>query len=125
MQSAQYLICFIIALPRSIDYTAYTSLINELPDQDNVVYFGLPANVERTLQKNTSQEIINQLQLLNRIESHSSGFSKDQWSSQLLPFLQIWKKLTTGNDLLQKKTVNSLNTDPIISFFDLVFYFLI
>ncbi|KAJ3270644.1 Cytoplasmic dynein 2 heavy chain 1 [Terramyces sp. JEL0728] len=106
-------------LPRSTDHTSYKQIINELPELDNVLTLGLPANIDRTLQSNTSQDIISKLQHLKRSAVHAQRFNKEKWTLQILPLLQLWKKLNTGNDLLQKKIASQPNGDPIISFFDL------
>jgi hypothetical protein len=40
---------------------AHISAIQQLSDNDKPAYFGLPANVERSWQRITSHEVINQL----------------------------------------------------------------
>lgn len=107
-------------MPRSVDIAAYKQIISDLPESDNVVLFGLPANIDRTLQSNSSQEIINQLLLLKNDDVRSQKFNKDQWSQQLLPFLQLWKKLNTSTDLSQIAVEIASTEDPIVTFFDLV-----
>ncbi|KAJ3309792.1 Cytoplasmic dynein 2 heavy chain 1 [Boothiomyces sp. JEL0838] len=111
--------CKLFVLPKSTDHTSYKQIINELPELDNVLTLGLPANIDRTLQNNTSQEIISKLQLLKRHAVHAQRFNKEKWTLQILPLLQLWKKLNTGTDLLQKKVTPQSNVDPIIAFFDL------
>ncbi|KAI8896032.1 dynein heavy chain and region D6 of dynein motor-domain-containing protein [Globomyces pollinis-pini] len=118
-RNATQKLCKSFSIPRSNEHAAYKQIIQELPENDNVVLFGLPANIDRTMQSNTSQEIISKLQLLTRDNVQTLRFNKDQWAQQLLPFLQLWKKLNTGSDILQKKLTIKSNLDPILSFFDL------
>jgi hypothetical protein len=40
---------------------AHMSAIQQLSDNDNPAYFGLPSNVDRSWQRITSHEVINQL----------------------------------------------------------------
>eukprot|EP00842_Homolaphlyctis_polyrhiza_P006526 jgi/Hompol1/6875/HPOL_005105-RA len=110
---------FCDALPRTSEHAAYRQIINELPENDNVSLFGLPANIDRTLQKLTSQVVIGQLKILRQEDVQQQRFDKEKWSQELLPFLQLWKKLNTGVDLLQKKVSVQADADPIIAFFDL------
>ena len=62
-------LCKGFSLPRSKDIEAYRAIINELPTNDNVVLFGLPANIDRTYQNNISQEIISKLQKMVFLKS--------------------------------------------------------
>ncbi|KAL2914266.1 hypothetical protein HK105_206212 [Polyrhizophydium stewartii] len=112
-------ICKTFALPRTNEHAAYRQIITELPESDNVVLFGLPANIDRTLQKLTSQSVIGQLKVLRQVDVQHQRFDRDKWSQELLPFLQLWKKLNTGVDLLQKKVVPQADADPVVAFFDL------
>ncbi|KAI9364365.1 dynein heavy chain and region D6 of dynein motor-domain-containing protein [Zopfochytrium polystomum] len=108
-----------INLPTLADHGAYISLINELPESETVTLFGLPANIDRGLQRNTSRNVLNQLKLMRSLDLQSERFDRERWSRELMPFLQLWKKLNTGNDLLQKKFPASDDTDPILSFLSL------
>ncbi|KAI8925894.1 dynein heavy chain and region D6 of dynein motor-domain-containing protein [Entophlyctis helioformis] len=112
-------ICKSFALPRTHEHAAYRQIVAELPENDNVALFGLPANIDRTLQRLTSQAVIGQLKILRQSDVQSHRFDKEKWSQELLPFLQLWKKLNTGIDLLQKKVTVQADADPIPAFFDL------
>jgi dynein heavy chain 2 len=115
-------LCKAFNLPRSNDIEAYVTLINDMPDVDNVTWMGLPANIDRAQQMNDSKTVLAQISTLMRPDSHSQLYNKDQWSQILVPFVQIWKKLMTGNDLLQKTIQLSNSNDPIVSFFELESY---
>ena len=45
-------------LPVSTDHARFINSIESLPDQENVTHYGLPANIDRTMQSNASQSII-------------------------------------------------------------------
>ncbi|KAB7504882.1 Cytoplasmic dynein 2 heavy chain 1, partial [Armadillidium nasatum] len=47
-----------INIPTTVNYQDYTQLISSLPDDDEPVYFGLPANIERSWQRIASSQVI-------------------------------------------------------------------
>jgi hypothetical protein len=54
--------------------------IQQLSDNDKPAYFGLPANVERSWQRITSHEVINQLKSkFTRSVHHESAVYTRQW----------------------------------------------
>ncbi|KAJ3307863.1 Cytoplasmic dynein 2 heavy chain 1, partial [Blyttiomyces sp. JEL0837] len=108
-----------INLPSLPDHPAFVETIVEIPESDTIAMYGLPANIDRAQQINTSKFVIDQLKTLRNLGMHASKFDKEKWSRELMPFLQLWKKLNTGNDLLQRKLSVSSETDPILSFFSL------
>ncbi|XJO78526.1 hypothetical protein BDV3_002952 [Batrachochytrium dendrobatidis] len=112
-------ICKNFVLPRTNEYAAYHQLITELPEIDNVELFGLPANIDRTLQKLTSQAVIEQLKTLRHVDVKQHKFNKDKWSQELMPLLQLWKKLNGSTNLLQKKLAVQSDADPIPAFFNM------
>jgi dynein heavy chain 2 len=101
-------------LPRSVEIAAFKEIISALPEIDNVTLFGLPANIDRTMQKNTSQSIISQLQLLHHNSHQSERFNKDQWNTQLIPFLQLWKNVHLFNIAYRWKRFNNQNNHSSI-----------
>jgi dynein heavy chain 2 len=63
-------------IPNSSKWSDYKALINNLPETDNAVHLGLPANIDRTIQKNYSRSTIfnlNQMVPEYNQESDSSG----------------------------------------------------
>lgn len=57
-------LCSSFNLPASNQHDAYKKIIHELPDSDEVTLFGLPANIDRTFQRNASEAIILKLREL-------------------------------------------------------------
>ncbi|KAJ3052007.1 hypothetical protein HK097_006986 [Rhizophlyctis rosea] len=108
-----------INLPTLAEHSGFMKIINELPETDNVSMFGLPANIDRTLQIDGTQAVITQLRILRQVDTQGQRFDKDRWSKELMPFLQLWKKLNTGNDLLQRKIAQSTDKEPVTTFLTL------
>ncbi|TPX62627.1 hypothetical protein PhCBS80983_g00247 [Powellomyces hirtus] len=108
-----------LSLPSTADHAAYQSLIMELPEIDNVTSFGLPANIDRTLQRNSSQMVIGQLKVLRQVDVQGQRFDKEKWTRELSPFLLLWRKLTTGSDLAQRKINQNPDANPITAFLEL------
>lgn len=48
-------------MPSSANYQDYVNVIENLLDFDKPTYFGLPSNIERSWQRSTSSQVINQL----------------------------------------------------------------
>ncbi|GLH06942.1 Uncharacterized protein GBIM_12528, partial [Gryllus bimaculatus] len=82
-----------IALPPSSNYRDFLTIVHQLSDKDQPAYFGLPANVERSWQRITSNEVIVQLRSLERPVEGSVRFDRDEWQKQLSPIMSLWKKL--------------------------------
>ncbi|KAI8621722.1 dynein heavy chain and region D6 of dynein motor-domain-containing protein [Chytriomyces sp. MP71] len=108
-----------IVLPTLSDHSEYVKLINELPEVDQMSIFGLPANIDRALQSLDSAAVISQIKVLRNFDIQSEKIDRERWSKELMPFLILWKKLNTGNDLIQKKVKSDSKVDPILSFLSL------
>ncbi|KAJ3130163.1 Cytoplasmic dynein 2 heavy chain 1 [Nowakowskiella sp. JEL0407] len=107
-----------ITLPNSVEHSAYLKLINELPENDNVTFFGLPENIDRAFQQSASSAVLAQFKVLKQMDSQDKKFEKEKWAKELMPFLQLWKKLNTGNDIIQKKIASKIDPDPLQHFFE-------
>ena len=53
-----------IVTPKTVDHGAYLNIIKNLPEIDVHFNYGLPANIDRAMQKEKSQAVITQLKLL-------------------------------------------------------------
>lgn len=109
-----------LTLPGTSDYAAYVKLIEELPENSTSA-IGLPENVDRALQQTSSAAVIEQLKILRQVDVQQLRFDKQKWIKELSPFLQVWKKLNTGVDILNKKVTQSADSDPLLSFLNLVY----
>lgn len=52
--------------PPGADFRSYSDLVASLPDDDKSAMFGLPANIERSYQRNSSAATVAQLRTLSR-----------------------------------------------------------
>ena len=81
----------------------YIRLIDSLPDADTPHLFGLPSNVERSVQRSQSAQVIKQLKKLARsmamYSSNSSGtkFNREHWRAELGPIIELWDRLTKSD----------------------------
>ncbi|KAI9332693.1 dynein heavy chain and region D6 of dynein motor-domain-containing protein [Obelidium mucronatum] len=108
-----------IVLPSLADHAEFMKVINELPEIDNMSIFGLPSNIDRALQGIHSAAVLSQLKALRNSSIQGDKIDKERWSKELMPFLILWKKLNTGNDLIQKRIKSDSKSDPVLSFLTL------
>lgn len=81
-------------LPASCERDDYTALIDKLPDADPPSIFGLPDNIERSVQRTASARVIADLRALSVSEGAARAFDRERWRAQLGPLLETWAKLT-------------------------------
>jgi dynein heavy chain 2 len=81
-------------VPQSTQLSAYRALVEQMPDADNPVSIGLPANIDRAVQRINAQRVISQLR---SIQSFASGDSTSSahvdpkaWQAPLQPFFSFW-----------------------------------
>ena len=92
-----------IEVPRSTSYQDYVEEVHKMPDEDKPIYFGLPANINRSHQRNVSSQVISKLKLLMISFGVASRFDREKWQAELSPILNLWKKLNQGSSMLQLK----------------------
>ncbi|CAG0920502.1 unnamed protein product, partial [Notodromas monacha] len=112
-------------LPDSNEIQDYVTIFKNLPDFDKPSYFGLPANMEGVVERNTSSEVISQLRVLMRVADSVDSFDREKWSAELSPVLNLWKKLNQGSDMHKAKLSppDLANSDqPVTSFLQLEYY---
>lgn len=61
------------------------NVINQLPENDNPLLFGLPTNIDRSVQRFNSTQVISQLKSLQAASAKELRFDKEKWSQQLGP----------------------------------------
>eukprot|EP00455_Lapot_gusevi_P046342 TRINITY_DN6084_c0_g1_i4.p1 TRINITY_DN6084_c0_g1~~TRINITY_DN6084_c0_g1_i4.p1 ORF type:complete len:746 (-),score=233.94 TRINITY_DN6084_c0_g1_i4:98-2335(-) len=87
-----------VVLPNSVRHEDYVAVANTLASTDNPQIFGLPLNIEGSVQRTSSTEIISQLKRLAVSASLTSKFNRDVWRVQLHPTLQLWTNLCSSNN---------------------------
>ncbi|XP_071846316.1 cytoplasmic dynein 2 heavy chain 1-like isoform X2 [Apostichopus japonicus] len=115
-----------LTIPSSAYYRDYMELLENFPEDDKPAYFGLPANIERSAQRIISGQVISQLKVLRRSDEAVERFDMETWNTELGPFLNLWKKLNQGGNLVQSKVQppsdKSGTAGPILSFIQLERY---
>ena len=92
-----------LELPATSAAQEYMDLVARLPEEDKPVFFGLPANIERSHQRNVSAKVLGQLKQLRLSSEVAARFDRERWTAELSPILALWKKLNQGTGLLQLK----------------------
>jgi dynein heavy chain 2 len=91
----------------SAHHEDYLALIDKLPDSDAPSVFGLPDNIERSVQRTLSGEVIAQLKMLSASEGAARQFDREKWRAQLAPLLETWSKLTSTLQLDSNSTLSA------------------
>tara|TARA_B110000091_G_scaffold199866_1_gene230119 strand:- start:810 stop:8225 length:7416 start_codon:yes stop_codon:yes gene_type:complete len=93
----------------SVNRSDYIKLIDSLDDVDSPAQFGLPLNVERSVQRAKSGAVISQLKKLARSMALLGGsgnagkFNREQWRTDLGPVIELWDRLTkSSRDVLSR-----------------------
>lgn len=80
----------VIPVPQSSNVRDYIGIINKVPDFDAPSLFGLPANIDRSVQRFNSNAVINQLKQLAAVRTEELRFDKAKWTAGLSPIVQMW-----------------------------------
>eukprot|EP00727_Mastigamoeba_balamuthi_P008592 m51a1_g4355 putative cytoplasmic dynein 2 heavy chain 1 (4311) ;mRNA; f:228679-242475 len=86
-----------VDLPSSANRADYAAAIARLPESEPPAYFGLPANIDRSLQRTNSARVIAQLKIIALPAETSGRFDRKAWEEQLTPLIQTWQRLTEGS----------------------------
>ncbi|MEW5298927.1 MAG: hypothetical protein WDW36_001997 [Sanguina aurantia] len=89
-------------LPTSTHRADYLAIISSLPDSDAPALFGLPPNIDRTVQQINSQAVMASLKSMSLLKDSAGGFQKALWSKQLDPLLRLWSVLMGQHTELKK-----------------------
>ena len=79
----------------------YVNTLKLLPERDLPAYFGLPENIGRAWEKQTSSEIVTKLKTILLTKEVSLKFDREYWQKSLSPFMIVWKKLNQGHDFVR------------------------
>ena len=93
----------------------YMNMIKSLPENDEPQMFGLPLNVDRSVQRYVSTQVIMKLNSIYSISSDMQKFDKNSWSEKLSPLLNMWKSLYRQDiiDTLKSQAIRITSKDPI------------
>ena len=60
--------------------------------------FGLPDNIERSLQRTLSAAVLVQLRKLSAVAAESKGFEREKWRAQLGPLLETCRSMAVSGE---------------------------
>jgi dynein heavy chain 2 len=86
-----------LRMPKSTDYDAFKKIIENIPDIDSPFIFGLPDNIERSLQRATSSNVIKLLRALSVSAAEVTKFDREKWREKLGPVLELWQTLSSSS----------------------------
>jgi len=107
-----------LPLPASNKVADFTAAIATLPETDSPSLFGLPDNIERSVQRVTSTAVVAGLKSLRAVAAAASGFDRDLWKARLTPVLDVWDRLVSADAGVADAAVGALppGADPITAF---------
>lgn len=109
-----------LQLPNSANRQDFIAAIQQLPNHDAPAMFGLPANVDRSVQQTASALVIDSLKRLEVQLEATRTFNRDVWSGALRPLLQQWHSMTTGSRVLEiSASPVDATHGPLVSFLSL------
>ena len=75
----------VLVVPQTQQVREFNVIINQVPEIDHPQLFGLPTNIDRSVQRFNSLNVINQLKSLAAISAGEMRFDKEKWSQSLGP----------------------------------------
>ena len=108
----------LVAVPKTSTIKDYLQFISQLPDQDSPQMFGLPPNIDRSVQRFNSQKYINVLKAITAISKEDLKFDREMWAKALGPILKLWKSIykPDGFRAIKIKPGNLNSEDPVEAF---------
>jgi dynein heavy chain 2 len=108
----------IVQVPKAASIKDYFQFISTLPDQDKPSMFGLPSNIDRSVQRFNSQRYINLLKTITAVSKEDLKFDREMWAKALGPILKLWKNIykPDGFRALKIKPAQLNSEDPVEAF---------
>lgn len=109
-----------LSVPIPCSYEAAFSAVSKFTDHDTPELFGLPMNIERSIQRTASIKVADKLRKLNVVDSESLLFDREVWRSKLAPLLEHWQELTENCPSEEERGMPKFDLeeakDPIAAF---------
>ena len=83
----------------------YLNIIQNIPENDNPEMFGLPLNVDRSVQRYVSTQVLLKLNSLYSMSSDMQKFNKSLWAEKLTPILNMWKSIYNESTIENMKSL--------------------
>lgn len=92
--------------------------ISKVPELDNPEIFGLPTNIDRSVQRFNSNLVIKELKNLALASVQKLRFDKEKWTEQLGPICTLWTNVYKPDIFKQIKisTQDMTTQDPVDQF---------
>ena len=87
-----------VSVPSNGRYSDYLSLIQSLPESDTPSLFGLPDNIDRSVQRFNSARVIKQLKQLSAVSEEHLKFDRAEWTSKIGPLVGLWQTIHKPGD---------------------------
>ena len=84
----------------------YLKIIKNIPENDNPEMFGLPLNVDRSVQRYVSTQVLLKLNSFYSISTDIQKLNKTLWAEKLAPLLQMWKNIYSESTLENIKSLS-------------------
>ena len=105
-----------MTVPLTTKHDEYLSIIQEMPEIDYPSTFGLPANSDRTVQRERVRVMMANLVRLKEVVDVSK-MSKLEWEERLTPITHKWTTMCTPNaSALQRRPHKHENPGPVEGF---------
>jgi len=85
-----------LQMPATPDFATLKKVVSSLNDTDPPSLFCLPDNMERSLQRTTSSNVIKQLRALSAVDVAASKYDREKWRAQLGPILELWQQMSSS-----------------------------
>ena len=86
----QSLLSGLVQAPQSGKLADFMQTISKVPELDNPEIFGLPTNIDRSVQRFNSNLVIKELKSLAAAGVQELRFDKEKWTEQLGPICTLW-----------------------------------
>ena len=83
----------------------YINIIKKIPENDNPEMFGLPLNVDRSVQRYVSTQVLLKLNSLYSMSSDMQKLNKALWAEKLTPILNMWKSIYNESTIETMKSL--------------------
>ena len=107
----------------SLDFNSYISLISKFSDNDDPNLFCLPSNVDRSVQRYVSNQVLTRLNGMYTLNisygsSSSNKFDKNFTQERLNPLLIFWKSQYNQDSIeIISRLIFKINSDDPINIF--------
>ena len=98
-----------VIVPDKCDRNSIHKTISMISDYDNPSIFGLPQNIDGSIQRSRGNMLISELRKIDRVVSTENSFDQKKWNVFFSPILETWSKLKTCDN--NSVWINLLNEE--------------